>query len=503
MTQNMSLRSTERLVHPTCTNTRIRSVNDAHKIFYAVQQGVLRMVTRRLDTDERMQLRSGCVYAWEERGTHTEPNGLGIERFTEGRRWSPSRVRDEFLFYYEKYLPSFDCTNPHPPRDWDPLVKQTYSVWVETDRGRRKWHLTAYFTQATVDQLDSIDNMQVVRDFVVPESVFKSTRVTKSRDKNDTRKSSKFPDASTTSRWAPSPAPTLLTWPETSDQILMFQPYVYCNPANQVQTEVLGQQFLNPSLRSSNPINPTNFRDLDRHHTEAHPPSTYSRNPADNHRHDLREYNYMSQTVPVTDTTCSSASLSQTRPKGEQILPPHSVHTPATFLPANFSLSVTSDNTMHGYSSHDQFFPSTPSWEHVNSGSGNLNQRDGSANLAASATQTISSYLPFHNAINLDNEPESYQIMAPCLNPVHESPTRGNGTPRESLPSLITSTIMSPSFEAFSNKPSISATEPSQKFLGSDEGSLDLAPLSVLSRRRPYRREPADDEVLRQLPRSP
>jgi len=430
----------------------------------------------------------------------------------------------------------------HPPRDWDPLVKQTYSVWVETDRGRRKWHLSAlnastlrlcayvysvplaaYFTQATVDQLDSIDNMQVVRDFVVPESVFKSTRVTKSRDKNDTRKSSKFPDASTTSRWAPSPAPTLLTWPETSDQILMFQPYVYCNPANQVQTEVLGQQFLNPSLRSSNPINPTNFRDLDQHHTEAHPPSTYSRNPADNLRHDLREYNYMSQTVPVTDTTCSSASLSQTRPKGEQILPPHSVHTPATFLPANFSLSVTSDNTMHGYSSHDQFFPSTPSWEHVNSGSGNLNQRDGSANLAASATPTISSYLPFHNAINLDNEPESYQIMAPCLNPVHESPTRGNGTPRESLPSLsmlhqtylflydfsvsiVTSTIMSPSFEAFSNKPSISATEPSQKFklfLGSDEGSLDLAPLSVLSRRRPYRREPADDEVLRQLPRSP
>lgn len=89
-----------RMQHPTCTNTRIRSVNDAHKIFYAVQQGVLRMVTRRLDTDERMQLRSGCVYAWEERGTHTEPNGLGIERFTEGRRWSPSRVRDVCIFLF-------------------------------------------------------------------------------------------------------------------------------------------------------------------------------------------------------------------------------------------------------------------------------------------------------------------------------------------------------------------------------------------------------------------
>lgn len=116
---------------PTCTNTRIRSTADAHKIFGAIQQGILHMVTRRLDADERLALRSGCIYAWEERGPHTETTGLGIERFTEGRRWSPSRVRDvsailythlcsrylsiaikEFLFYYEKYLPPPDLNNP-------------------------------------------------------------------------------------------------------------------------------------------------------------------------------------------------------------------------------------------------------------------------------------------------------------------------------------------------------------------------------------------------------
>jgi hypothetical protein len=79
---------------PTCTNTRIRSTQDAHKIFFAVQHGILPLVTRRLDADERLALRSGCVYAWEERGSHAEITGLGIERFTEGRRWSPSRVRD-------------------------------------------------------------------------------------------------------------------------------------------------------------------------------------------------------------------------------------------------------------------------------------------------------------------------------------------------------------------------------------------------------------------------
>lgn len=166
--------------HPTCTGIRIRSVVDAQKIFYAVQQGLLRMVTRRLDADERMQLRTGCVYAWEERGPHTELTGLGIERFTEGRRWSPSRVRDVCL--YPHVSPSELTNTPlhrsscftmkstlplptlqprrcspghrvgiyrcspmfprHPPRDWDPLVKQTYSVWVETEKGRRKWHLS-------------------------------------------------------------------------------------------------------------------------------------------------------------------------------------------------------------------------------------------------------------------------------------------------------------------------------------------------------------------------
>jgi hypothetical protein len=25
---------------------------------------------------------------------------------------------------------------------WEQLVKQTYSVWVETGQGKRKWHLS-------------------------------------------------------------------------------------------------------------------------------------------------------------------------------------------------------------------------------------------------------------------------------------------------------------------------------------------------------------------------
>src|ERR1700730_6122190 len=81
---------------PSCTNVRIRSTADVHKIFYAVYLDLLPMITRRLDAKEREALSSGYCYAWEYRGPHAI-TGIGIERFTEGRHWSASRVRDVCL----------------------------------------------------------------------------------------------------------------------------------------------------------------------------------------------------------------------------------------------------------------------------------------------------------------------------------------------------------------------------------------------------------------------
>lgn len=51
------------------------------------------MITARLDSTDRSALASGNLYAWEERGSRSEP-GVGIERFTEGKRWTPSRLRE-------------------------------------------------------------------------------------------------------------------------------------------------------------------------------------------------------------------------------------------------------------------------------------------------------------------------------------------------------------------------------------------------------------------------
>jgi len=84
---------------PTCTNIRVRTARDAEIIFHAVRLGILPMVMQRLGSEERMALCTGCVYVWEERnGSLSESMEQGIERFTEGRSWGPSRARD--VSYY-------------------------------------------------------------------------------------------------------------------------------------------------------------------------------------------------------------------------------------------------------------------------------------------------------------------------------------------------------------------------------------------------------------------
>lgn len=122
---------------------------------------------------------------------------------------------------------------PEIPRDWSQqaLVKQTYSVWVETERGPRKWHLTAYFTQASVDYLDTIDRIPGVGELIVPDGLFRSTRVPKRKpDEQQSAKRTvpspvKPPPPSTTRTYAPYP-PTDNS-PPAGPSMEMFQPYQY------------------------------------------------------------------------------------------------------------------------------------------------------------------------------------------------------------------------------------------------------------------------------------
>ncbi|KAF9226398.1 hypothetical protein BS17DRAFT_815240 [Gyrodon lividus] len=151
---------------PSLQNVRIRSTRDALHVFYAVARTVIPLITRRLDAEERRAIVPGNVYVWEERSANGEATGLGMERWTDGMGWGPSRVRD-----------------------------QTYSVRVSLpeDRPRgifRKWHLTAYFSQQKLDRLNTVDNIQEIGDIPVPDGWFRSARRDgKSRREDDLPKS--------------------------------------------------------------------------------------------------------------------------------------------------------------------------------------------------------------------------------------------------------------------------------------------------------------------------
>ena len=78
---------------PTLANVHVRTTEDAHKLFYAVELGRLPKIEKRLDAHERAALRPGNVYVWEEKPPNADNYAVTMERFTEGKAWSQSRSR--------------------------------------------------------------------------------------------------------------------------------------------------------------------------------------------------------------------------------------------------------------------------------------------------------------------------------------------------------------------------------------------------------------------------
>ncbi|KAJ1302062.1 hypothetical protein OPQ81_000896 [Rhizoctonia solani] len=214
----------------TCTNVHIRTTADAHRIFHATLLGIYTPITRRLDIEERRLVKPGACFVWEERGPDAEATGMGIERWTDGLRWGPSRVRDDFLFYHQrdteadeedraeggeggrappaKWLKKFarrrkadsphgHRTSPVSPRlaapgaidrtsdkENDRLIKQTYSVFATIPGGgrqQRKWHITAYFTQGTIEFLRTVDQIPELAPVHPPPGTYRSARATGSK----------------------------------------------------------------------------------------------------------------------------------------------------------------------------------------------------------------------------------------------------------------------------------------------------------------------------------
>ena len=67
---------------PTLEGVRIRTAQDAMLVFFGVARGILTLLTRRLDADERKAIEPGHVYVWEDRSaTTSDSGGLSMERW--------------------------------------------------------------------------------------------------------------------------------------------------------------------------------------------------------------------------------------------------------------------------------------------------------------------------------------------------------------------------------------------------------------------------------------
>ncbi|KAI8636875.1 Gti1/Pac2 family-domain-containing protein [Parasitella parasitica] len=72
----------------------IETTRDSLLLFEACKRGLLPRITRRLQDKERILIRSGTIFCFDERES-------GIKRWTDGLMWSPSRILGNFLIYRE------------------------------------------------------------------------------------------------------------------------------------------------------------------------------------------------------------------------------------------------------------------------------------------------------------------------------------------------------------------------------------------------------------------
>ncbi|KAJ2657937.1 Gluconate transport-inducing protein [Coemansia sp. RSA 1200] len=144
----------------------VETTDDALRIFEACRRGILRRRSRRLCESERKEITSGSLFVWEERES-------GIRRWTDSRRWSPSRVNGCFLVYSElhpKPTAAARNTSADMPLD-DGLVKKALSLFTNSSS---KLHLVCYYRKSDVDQgrLKAPATDPLLRDIVIPRSLY-------------------------------------------------------------------------------------------------------------------------------------------------------------------------------------------------------------------------------------------------------------------------------------------------------------------------------------------
>ncbi|KAJ6478393.1 hypothetical protein C8R45DRAFT_1007130, partial [Mycena sanguinolenta] len=103
----------------------------------------------------------------------TDMSELPIERWTDSRRWGPSRREEGFRWYEEKHSNPLGSSRAS---EKEPLCKQTSAAFVKTEGGQKTLHLIAYFTRSTAKQLGTVDGLPGIRHLEVPPGMFMNAR---------------------------------------------------------------------------------------------------------------------------------------------------------------------------------------------------------------------------------------------------------------------------------------------------------------------------------------
>ncbi|KAJ1662370.1 Gluconate transport-inducing protein [Coemansia sp. RSA 1813] len=140
----------------------VETTDDALRIFEACRKGTLARRSRRLCESERNEISSGSLFVWDE-------SESGIRRWTDGKRWSPSRVNGCFLVYTELHAKPSKASPDMPLENG--LVKKALSLFTNSSS---KLHLVCYYKKEDVDsgELKTPSSDSLLCSIVIPRSLY-------------------------------------------------------------------------------------------------------------------------------------------------------------------------------------------------------------------------------------------------------------------------------------------------------------------------------------------
>jgi hypothetical protein len=338
----------------------------------------------------------------------------------------------------------------------------------------------AYFTQTTVDDLNTIDDIEGVRELIVPPGVFKTTRCTPKRGSKSEEQSGRSSHTSKSSTNLHTYAPfsslynrypsELASAPSVSDSVTMYQPYPNSN-SNSNSSNPYPTQY---SASSSHPDNQSVYlhtpqgitQPLQSYPNAPFPPSTGT------------NYENQSHASPYAGPPSSSTSVGHPTSSTKSYQPPILTHPEYRIRPQHTTsnLPYLPSPSQWNIPSNEPFNTHLPPlYEPHGSYSFSINERPQEHGLshsdhsgsASPANSNTSDFLPRRR------DPVSFR--------------EDHIAPR--LP------MLDPSYEVHHHQPPI----PNER-RGSIGPDRDLASIHALTRRHPYRRDPQDDRALRLLP---